>query len=83
VEVALVEQLLLDPGLDALAEERPSGSTIAARPPSLSSSITRTRKRSAVSRVRNSAGKLLSIPSSSIPPNGGLVRMTSTWSALP
>ena len=39
-----------------------------------------TRKRSAVSRVRNSAGKLDSMPSSSMPPKGGLVTMTSTRS---
>ena len=39
-----------------------------------------TRKRSAVSRVRNSAGKFVSMPSSSMPPKGGLVTMTSTRS---
>ena len=56
----------------------PSGNTTAARPPSLSKSITRIRKRSAVSRVRNSDGKLFSIPFSSVPPNGGFVMMMST-----
>ena len=39
--------------------------------------------RSAVSRVRYFAGKLFSIPSSSVPPNGGFVRITSTRSAGP
>ena len=42
-----------------------------------------TRNRSAVSRVRNSAGKLVSMPSSSMPPKGGLVTMTSTRSFGP
>jgi hypothetical protein len=40
-----------------------------------------TKKRSAVSRVRKSAGKFVSMPSSSMPPKGGLVRMTMTFPA--
>ena len=39
-----------------------------------------TRKRSAVSRVRKVAGKLFSMPSSSMPPKGGLVTITGTRS---
>ena len=58
----------------------PSGSTSPARPPGLSDFMRSTRNRSAVSRVRNSAGKLVSMPSSSMPPKGGLVTMTSTRS---
>ncbi|MNT53828.1 hypothetical protein D3C72_1909380 [compost metagenome] len=42
-----------------------------------------TRNRSAVSRVRKAVGKLVSMPSSSIPPNGGLATMQSTRSAGP
>ena len=38
------------------------------------------RKRSAVSRVWNCLGKLHSMPGSSLPPNGGFVRTTSTRS---
>jgi hypothetical protein len=40
-----------------------------------------TRNRSAVSLVRKVAGKFFSVPSSSMPPKGGLVRITSTRSA--
>jgi hypothetical protein len=83
VEVALLEQLLLDARLDALAEERPVGKTSAARPPGFSSVMISTRNRSAVSRVRKVAGKLFSMPSSSIPPNGGFVTITSTRSFGP
>ena len=59
---------------------KPSGSTTAARPPSLSSLMISAMNRSAVSRVRRLAGKLFSMPSSSMPPKGGLVTMTSTRS---
>ena len=43
----------------------------------------RARKRSAVSRVWKCLGKLLSMPSSSFPPKGGLVRTMSTRSDGP
>ena len=58
----------------------PSGSTIAPRPPSFSSVRIKTRNRSAVSRVRNFCGQLVSMPSSSMPPKGGLVTIASTRS---
>jgi hypothetical protein len=58
----------------------PSGSTTAARPPGRSKRMMSARNRSAVSRVWNCFGKFPSIPSSSFPPNGGLVRTTSTRS---
>jgi hypothetical protein len=61
----------------------PSGKTSAARPPGFKSVMIRTRKRSAVSRVRNVPGKLFSMPSSSIPPKGGFVTITSTRSFGP
>ncbi|MCY1532068.1 hypothetical protein D9M68_673140 [compost metagenome] len=62
---------------------KPSGSTTAARPPSFSRCMISTRNRSAVSRVRKAAGKLVSIPSSSMPPNGGLATMQCTRSLGP
>ncbi len=55
----------------------PSGNTNPAAPPGFKIFIRSTRNRSAVSRVRNSDGKLASMPSSSMPPKGGLVTMTS------
>ena len=63
--------------------KKPSGKTNAARPPVLSRCMIKTKNKSAVSRVLKVAGKLVSIPSSSIPPNGGLVTITSTRSLGP
>ena len=61
-------------------DRKPSGKTRADRPPSLSSCIINTKNRSAVSFVLKVVGKFVSIPSSSFPPNGGLVITTSTRS---
>lgn len=61
----------------------PSGGTMAARPLGRSSRMNKARNRSAVSFVRKCAGKSLSMPSSSRPPKGGLMRMMSTRSAWP
>ena len=58
----------------------PSGRTTAARPPVFRSRMMRARKRSAVSLVLNFFGKLVSIPSASTPPKGGLDKMTLTRS---
>ncbi len=52
----------------------------AARPPGFSRRIMRARNRSAVSLVRKCCGRLLSMPSSSLPPNGGFVSTMSTRS---
>ncbi len=83
MQVALVEQLLLDPGLDAFAEQRPVGQHDRGPTAVLQQFHYEHQEEVGGSWVRNSAGKLLSMPSSSIPPNGGLVRMMSTWSDLP
>ena len=56
VEVALGDEGFLDAGLTPSPKRVPSGSTSPARPPGLRIFMRSTRKRSAVSRVRNSAG---------------------------
>ena len=90
VEVELLEQLLLDAGADAVAEERAVGHDhggAAGRPagggPARSLRMMSCRKSSAVSAVCLSSGKLPWMPFSSSPPKGGLVRITSTRSFSP
>ena len=81
MQVALFGEQLLILVLTPSPNSVPSGNTTAARPfsPVLPQSVCR--NRSAVSRVCISAGKFFSIPSSSVPPNGGLVTMTSSCSS--
>ena len=80
VEVALGEERFLDARLHAFAEERAVGQHEAGAAAGLEDLHEEHEEESAVSRVRNSAGKLDSMPSSSMPPKGGLVTMTSTRS---
>jgi hypothetical protein len=84
VQVELFKELALERRFDALPTRNPSGSTTAARPVSgFRRCMMRAMKRSAVSRVWYFRGKLFSIPSSSIPPNGGFVITMSTRSFGP
>ena len=79
VQVALGEQGSLMRVFTPSPKRVPSGRTSRRGRLVLRSFMMSTRNRSAVSRVRN-RGKLDSMPSSSMPPNGGLVTMTSTRS---
>lgn len=80
VQVALFYQVFFEARLNALAKERAVGQHNGCASIGLGMRTMSARKRSAVSRVWKCFGKLLSMPSSSLPPKGGLVSTTSTRS---
>ena len=73
INFSLIRALMFSPN------KNPSGKTKAALPPTFNSCIIKTKNRSAVSLVLKVAGKFVSIPSSSFPPNGGFVITVSYW----
>ncbi len=80
VQIALGEKRFLDARLHAFAEERAVGQHQAGAAAGLQEPHQQHEEKVGGLTVRNSAGKLASMPSSSMPPKGGLVTITSTRS---
>jgi hypothetical protein len=80
VQVALVQQVLLEPGLDALAEEGAVGQDDGGAAAGLEQADDQGEEEVGGLAGAEVLGKLDSMPSSSMPPKGGLVRTMSTRS---